>query len=212
MNEIYSYIDQHSSREPEVLSELVRQTYLRVTNPRMISGNVQGRLLAMLIEMSGAKRVLEIGTFTGYATISMALAMEPLEGKLITIEVDDELYGIASEFIERAGVGRVVEQRVGDALRVIETLSGEFDMVFIDADKREYCNYYEMLFARGLVRSGSIIVADNTLWDGKVLHEIRRGDSQTAGIVEFNTMVATDGRVERVMLPLRDGLTLIRVK
>ncbi len=211
MKELEIYAAEHSNKEPEILRELTRQTHLRIINPRMISGHIQGQLLSMIVSMVNPKRVLEMGTFTAYSTISMALAMER-DSQLITIEIDDELEDIATEYIQRAGVGEIVEQRIGDCLEVIESLTGNFDVVFIDADKRNYLECYERLFEKKLVSSNSVIIADNTLWDGKVLGETARNDKQTIGIKRFNDFVAEDTRVEKVMLPLRDGLTIIRVK
>lgn len=216
--DIDSYIAQHSSDEPPVLQELTRATHLRAIHPRMLSGHVQGRVLAMLTSIIRPRRVLELGTFTAYSTIAMALEMEA-QSELITIEIDDELEDIAAEFIAKAGVQNIVSQRIGDALDVLPTLqptavglNTAFDMVFIDADKRKYEQYYNSLFDNRLVASGSLILADNTLWDSKVLREIDKKDMQTAGVVAFNRLIKSDSRVEKVILPLRDGLTLIRVK
>lgn len=213
MMTIDEYITAKSNAEPEVLHELVRQTHLRVTQPRMLSGAVQGEFLAMIVRMLKPQRVLEFGTFTGYSTIAMALALGD-KAKIVTMEVDDELEAIASEFIAWAGVSDKVEQHFGEALKIIEKIEREaFDLVFIDADKREYLQYYNRLFELGLVRSGSIILADNTLWSGKVLLEVEdRKDHQTREIKVFNDFVSTDSRVDKVILPLRDGLTVISVK
>lgn len=211
MNKLDDYVAMHSSAEPEILKEVTRQTNLRVVNPRMISGHVQGRLLAMLTSLVKPRRVLELGTFTAYATIAMALEMD--EGsELVTIEIDDELEDMAAEFIEKAGVRNIVCQEIGDAMEVMNRLDGHFDMVFIDADKRKYLDYYNLLFEKNLVTLSTLIIADNTIWDGKVLEETAKRDTQTIGIKEFNDFVAADPRVEKVMLPLRDGLTLIKVK
>lgn len=210
---IDQYIEAKSNSEPDVLRELVRQTHLRVTQPRMLSGAVQGELLAMIVRMLRPHRVLEFGTFTGYSTISIALALGD-GAKIITMEIDDELEAIASEFIVRAGVRGKVEQLFGEALELIEQIEGEvFDLVFIDADKREYLQYYNRLFELNLVSVGSVILVDNTLWSGKVLLEIDdHKDNQTKEIKAFNDFVSEDERVDKVILPLRDGLTVIRVK
>lgn len=213
MNTLDAYISEHSSSEPKVLVELTRQTHLQAIHPRMLSGHIQGRVLAMLTSIIQPKRVLEMGTFTGYSTISMALEMK--EGsELITIDIDDELEALAKEFITKAGVNNIVRQIIGDVLDVLPKLAQEskpFDMVFMDADKRNYLECYNSLFDNNLITSGSLILADNTLWDGKVLNEIARKDTQTAGIVAFNDFIVSDSRVEKVILPLRDGLTLIKV-
>ncbi len=209
---LQNYILDHSSPEPELLQELQRQTALRVVNPRMCSGHLQGRLLAMLCSIINPKRVLELGTFTGYATISIAMELAS-DAKIVTVEKDDELADFFAEFVGKANLENRVQQLIGDAQEVLPRLEGEcFDMVFIDADKRCYRDHYEMLFTHALVSSGSVIIADNTLWDGKVTQELKRGDAQTSGVMEFNDYVAQDNRVEKVILPLRDGLTLIRVK
>lgn len=209
---IDKYIEDKSSAQAEVLTELVRQTHLRVTQPRMLSGAVQGQLLGMLTSIVKPNRVLEIGTFTGYSTISMALALSDVS-TIDTIEIDDELEAIASEFFVKSGCRDKIRQHFGAALEVMQTLDYRYDMVFMDADKREYTAYYSMLFERSMVGSGSLILADNTLWSGKVLDEITdRRDGQTIGIKEFNDFVRDDQRVEKVLLPLRDGLTIIRVK
>lgn len=202
-----------------MLHELDRQTHLRVLQPRMLSGHLQGRLLEMFIMLSRPRYVLELGTFTGYSAIAMARGLaalgEDYEGVVHTVEIDDELQGFAAEFIEKAGLrGRVV-QHIGPALEVVPALGEVFDLVFIDADKREYPDYYRMLMDGGLVRSGSVILADNVLWNGKVTltsDAVGRNDRQTNGILEFNRMVREDERVEKVIVPLRDGMTVIRVK
>ncbi len=210
---IYKYCEEHSSPEGKLLGDLVRQTNLRVVNPRMLSGHLQGQFLSMLVRFTGSKSVLELGTFTGYSSICMAGVL-PSDGRLVTIEIDDELEDFAREFFDRAGLAEVIEQRIGDAVEVlVEMIGQQFDMVFMDADKRQYCEYYHLLFEHGLVGSGSLIVADNTLWAGKVVEDNHpQKDKQTYALLEFNDMVAADPRVEKVLLPLRDGLTLIRVK
>lgn len=212
MKEIDQYIASHSSIEPTVLQDLTRQTHLRVIHPRMLSGHVQGRFLSMITSILAPRRVLELGTFTAYSTICMASEMTKTGTELITIEIDDELESMATDFITRAGVQSIVRQIIGDALDVIPTLDGKFDLVFIDADKRNYVEYYNALWSSDLLHSGCLILADNTLWDGKVIEEVDRKDTQTIGIKSFNDLIASDHRVEKVLLPLRDGLTMIRVK
>ena len=200
-----------SSPQTELLHELERATYLRVINPRMISGHIQGKLLEMLVRMLRPRRILEIGTFTGYSAISMAMGLE--EGALIdTFEVDDELEMIAADFFERSGCGDKIRQHIGSALDLAPTLGEKYDLVFIDGDKREYRAYYEMLFEHNLVHSNSFILADNILWYGKVVEEVGRKDKQTQEIIAFNDYIRNDSRVENVILPLRDGINLIRVK
>lgn len=212
MNKIDQYISAHSSVESPVLQELTRQTHLRAIHPRMLSGHVQGQLLSMLTSIIAPTRVLELGTFTAYSTICIATSMAGANAELVTIEIDDELESIAADFILRAGVQNVVRQVIGDALDVMPTLGGKFDLIFIDADKRSYVEYYKALWDNDLLHTRSVILADNTLWDGKVVEEVDKKDSQTIGIMAFNDMIARDQRVEKVILPLRDGLTMIRVK
>ena len=211
MDKLDQYISDMSSPQGELLHELERETYLRVINPRMISGHIQGKLLEMLVRMLRPKRILEIGTFTGYSALSMAMGLE--EGALIdTFEVDDELEMIAADFFERSGLGDKIRQHIGSALDLAPQLGEKYDLVFIDGDKREYRAYYEMLFEHNLVHSNSFILADNILWYGKVVEEVARKDKQTAEIIAFNDYVRNDSRVENVILPLRDGINLIRVK
>ena len=211
MDKLEQYISEMSSPQGDLLHELERETYLRVINARMISGHIQGKFLEMLVRMLRPKRILEIGTFTGYSALSMAAGLE--EGALIdTCEVDDELEMIAADFFERSGYGDKIRQHIGSALEIAPTLGEEYDLVFIDGDKREYTTYYEMLFEHNLVHSNSFILADNILWYGKVVEEIARKDKQTQEIVAFNEYVRNDSRVENVILPLRDGINLIRVK
>ena len=193
------------------MHRLERETYLRVINPRMISGHLQGKLLEMLVRMMRPRRVLEIGTFTGYSALSKARGLE--EGALLdTIEVDDELEDIAAKYFEASAYGSRIRQHIGSALDVVPTLGEVYDMVFVDGDKREYPDYYRMLLDGGYVRSGSIILADNILWYGKVAQPIARNDKHTESIVEFNRMVVEDDRVDNVIVPIRDGINLIRVK
>ena len=211
MDKLDQYIEAMSSPQTELLHELERETYLRVINPRMISGHIQGKLLEMLVRMLRPRRILEIGTFTGYSAISMAMGLE--EGALIdTFEVDDELEMIAADFFERSGMGDKIRQHIGSALDLAPQLGEKYDLVFIDGDKREYRAYYDMLFEHNLVHSNSFILADNILWYGKVVEEVARKDKQTQEIIAFNEHVLNDSRVESVILPLRDGINLIRVK
>lgn len=214
-SELERYIIDHISPEDPVLAELDRQTHLRVIQPRMLSGHWQGQLLTMLTAMVRPKRVLELGTFTGYSAIAMARGLTEEGAVVHTVEINDELEDFAAEYIEKAGLRNRIVQHIGPALEVVPKLGGVFDLVFIDADKREYPDYYRMLLDGGFVRSGGIVLADNVLWYGKVSEEATGtagNDRQTQGILEFNRMVREDSRVEKVIVPLRDGLTLIRVK
>ena len=210
--ELERYVRNLSSPEDELLAELECESHLRVVQPQMVSGHVQGKFLEMLTKMIAPRRVLEIGTFTGYATLCFAAGM-PEDGVIDTIEIEDELEGIQSEFFSRSPHGRKIRRHTGSALDVVPTLGECYDLVFIDGDKREYPAYYRMLLDGGLVHSGSYILADNILWYGKVVEQnIKPSDLQTRGIVEFNQMVHDDPRVESVIVPIRDGINLIRVK
>lgn len=215
MDALERYIAEHTEPEAELLRELDRETHQRMIAPRMLSGHVQGRLLEMLVRMLRPQRVLEIGTFTGYSALSMAAGLE--EGaRLDTVEVDDELEELAQSYFDRSPHGPKIRLHIGSALDIAPTLGAEFDFVFIDGDKREYPAYYRMLLGDGggkaLVHSGTILVADNILWSGKVAEPVAHNDRHTQALVEFNRMVAEDPRVENVIVPIRDGLNLIRVK
>ncbi len=201
------YIRRHSSLPSEALLWIEKQTNIRTNYPRMLSGPVQGELLKMLVEISGARRVLEIGSFTGYSSTCMALGL-PEGGHLDALELNDELEDLMREGWERAGVQGLITLHIGDAVQTLKTLRGEYDFVFIDANKRQYLDYYELVLP--LTRTGGLIVADDVLWDGKVYADVPSGDAQTRALLEFNDLVAADPRVEVVMLPIRDGLSLIR--
>ena len=209
LKEIDKYILNHIEPEDEVLKELNRETHLKVLGARMISGHLQGQVLSMLSKMIRPKTILELGTFTGYSAICLAKGLQK-GGKLITIEIDDELEGFAKKYFGKAGIQHKIEQRIGPALEIIPILTETFDLVFIDAHKPEYPAYYNAVFEK--VNSGGYIIADNTLWSGKVLENPAEDDFQSQGIICFNDMVRNDGRVEKVILPLRDGMTIIRKK
>ncbi len=193
------YIENHTSPEPELLYELRRRTFIHTAFPRMLSGPVQGRFLEMISRMIRPQRILEIGTFTGYSAICLAQGLAE-NGILRTIEAEGAYVEIAREYFEKAGLTDKINLHEGDALEIIPALDEAFDLVFIDAAKEHYCDYYDLVFDK--VRKGGFILADNTLWDGKVV--------ETGGIVAFNKMVQADERVENVMLSVRDGLMLIR--
>ena len=206
---IDEYITQHSDAEPAYLSKINRNTHLKIINPRMLSGHLQGRVLAMFCQMIQPERVLELGTFTGYSALCMAEAL-PDNGVLHTIECDDELEDFILENFAGSEHGKKIRLHIGDALTVIGQLDETFDLVFIDANKREYLAYYEAVLPK--LSTGGFILADNTLWDGKVVQKVVPNDHQTIEIMKFNDFVAADTRVEKVMLHLRDGLTIIRKK
>ncbi len=207
---IEEYIENNSSPEPAYLSHLERESNLRLLHGRMCSGHIQGRLLKLLVCMLKPVRVLELGTFTGYSALCIAEGLSETgdDGILTTVESNDELEDFLNRNFRESGYGDRIRLIIGDALKSMEEMeSGSVDLIFMDADKRQYPEYY--LEAKRLLRRGGYIFADNTLWDGHVIEE-RRHDAQTAGIVRFNEMVAGDEGVEKVILPIRDGLTLIR--
>lgn len=203
---IEEYICKHIDAEDELLAELDRETHLYHLRPRMVSGHLQGQILKMLCRMAQPHRILEIGTFTGYSALCFAEGMAA-DGEVHTLEIDDEIEDFTRSFLARSPYGKKVKLIIGDALRIIPTLTDRYDLVFIDANKRDYLKYYEAVLP--LVRPGGIILADNTLWDGKVINEPDSRDPQTVGIKTFNEAIASDGRVEKVILPLRDGLTIL---
>lgn len=205
------YIEIHSSFSNEALDWLERQTNIRTNYPRMLTGKVQGEFLYMMTRMISPRNVLEIGTFTGYSAICMALALEG-EGHIDTLEINDELEDLILEGFERAGVSCRVSLHIGDAVEFMRGQDGKklYDLTFIDANKREYPDYYEL--ALTLTRPGGFILADDVLWDGKVYAEQVPTDKQTSGIVRFNDLAASDPRVETVILPVRHGLSIIRKK
>ena len=210
MDNLEHYILNNTKPEEELMHRLERETYLRVINPRMISGHLQGKLLEMFVRMMRPKRVLEIGTFTGYSALSIARGLDD-DALLDTIEVDDELEDIAASFFEKSEYGSRIRQHIGSALDVVPRLGECYDMVFIDGDKREYPAYYDMLLDGGYVRSGSFLMADNILWYGKVAEPVAHNDKHTEAIIEFNRKVVEDDRVDNVIIPIRDGINLIRV-
>ena len=205
--DLEKYIVAHTGEEDAVLQELSRETHLRVLRPRMLSGHLQGQMLTMFSQMVSPKRILEIGTFTGYSAICLAKGL-PEDGKLHTIEINDELEAIAQKYFVKAGLEDKIVQHIGDAHTIIPKLDEIFDLVFIDADKREYCSYFDLVFDK--VKSGGIIIADNILWNGKVVEPVDPADEQTIGILKFNQKIKNDPRVNQLILPFRDGLMLIR--
>lgn len=203
---IEKYIHDHSSQEDPILEELFRETHIRFVNPNMSTGHIQGKLLELISKMITPEIILEIGTFTGYSAICLARGLKP-GGRLITIEINDELKEFSSSWFRKAGVDQVITQLTGRAQEIIPGLDKQFDLVFIDGDKREYIDYYKLSIDK--VRSGGFILADNVLWGDKVLDASSR-DPQTRGIIEFNEMIMREKGIEKIILPLRDGLMLIR--
>ncbi len=201
------YILAHTSPEDPVLAELNRDTWVKTVHPQMLAGHLQGKILEMVSLMLRPSRILEIGTFTGYSSICLAKGLTR-NGKLITIEKDDEITAFAEKYISRSGLADSITIMTGDARKIIPSLNDTFDLVFLDAEKDEYLDYYELVFPR--VRSGGFILADNVLWGGKVIQEPENGDHFTGGILAFNEHISKDKRVEQVILPVRDGIMLIR--
>lgn len=212
MEEIYRYIAEHATRQSAALDWVEKQTHLRTNHARMLSGSVQGQLMRQIVSISGAIAILELGTFTGYSAICLASAMKE-GGHLDTLEINDELEDLILEGFEKAGLSDCIALHIGDCKETLKRLKEEgrmYDLVYMDANKREYCEYYELIF--DMVHPGGLILADNVLWDGKVCQDPLPQDKQTLGIARFNDMVRDDSRVESVIIPLRDGLNLIRKK
>lgn len=212
MEKIYRYIEDHASSPSEALGWVVKQTHVRTNHARMLSGAAQGQLLRMLAQMSGASRILELGTFTGYSAICLASAL-PEDGHLDTLELNDELEDLILEGFDRSGLSGKIDLHIGDCKETLKSFrqqDRQYDLVYIDANKREYCEYYDLVF--DMVRPGGLILADNVIWDGKVCQDPLPQDRQTLGIAAFNDKVSADPRVESVILPLRDGLNIIRKK
>ena len=212
MEQIYKYIEDHATTPNKALEWVVKQTHIRTNHARMLSGAIQGQMLRMFVQMINASQILELGTFTGYSAICLASAL-PENGHLDTLELNDELEDLILEGFERAEVDDKVELHIGDCKETVLRLKEEgkmYDIVYIDANKREYCEYYELVF--DMIRPGGLILADNVIWDGKVCQDPLPQDKQTFSIVRFNDMVSADPRVESVIIPLRDGLNVIRKK
>lgn len=200
------YILNHIDEESELLKQLDRDAHVNLLRPRMISGHLQGRLLKMLCRLLQPRYILELGTYTAYATLCLAEGA-PEDAEIHTVEVNDELEDFIMKYLHQTQLKDKIHLHIGDAMEIVPAIDCTFDLVYIDANKRVYVEYYNMIFDK--VRSGGLIIADNTLWDGHVLENPKSGDKQTIGIQKFNDMVADDNRVEKVIIPLRDGLTLI---
>jgi len=203
-----NYITSNSEEEPKILQELTRETHQKVIQPRMITGHFQGRVLSLLSKISAPKKILEIGTYTGYSAICLAEGL-PKNGELHTIDINEELFDLQRKYFNKSGYGKKIKQHLGDALTIIPNLESTFDLVFIDAEKKQYDNYFEAVIKK--CRSGSLILSDNVLWSGKVVEPLKKGDKATEVLLKYNQKLKTDPRVETVLLPVRDGLTLSRV-
>ncbi|PQB03748.1 O-methyltransferase [Aureitalea marina] len=206
---IDQYAVDHTQDEPELLQELNRETWQKVLQPRMLSGHFQGRVLSIISKLINPKNILEIGTYTGYSAICLAEGMQD-DGVLHTIDINEELEDLQRRYFDRTGRGEQFVQHLGNALDIVPSLDLDFDLVFIDADKNNYPNYLEMLLPR--LGSGSVILSDNVLWSGKVTQEVAKDDADTAALIRYNRMLNEDPRLESVLLPVRDGLTISRVK
>ncbi|TAI46788.1 O-methyltransferase [Flagellimonas allohymeniacidonis] len=203
-----NYIEEHSQEEPKLLRELTRETHLKAVRPRMITGHFQGRVLSMISKIIAPKKILEIGTYTGYSALCLAEGLQK-NGALHTIEINEELLELQRKYFERSPYGSQIVQHIGDALQIVPELDEVFDLVFIDAQKVSYDAFFEAALQK--TKAGSIILSDNVLWSGKVVEPIEKSDKATEALVRYNEKLKKDPRVETVLLPIRDGLTLSRV-
>lgn len=206
--ELENYVELHSQKEPELLVKLFKETHQKILQPRMLSGHFQGRVLSMLSKIINPKNILEIGTYTGYAALCLAEGMQK-EGTLDTIDIKKELVAIQQKYFDLSPWKNQIKAHLGDALEIIPTLNKKYDLVFIDADKENYINYFNMIVP--MMNKGGIILSDNVLWSGKVLEELNPKDMSTKILLDYNKVVNNDPRVETVLLPIRDGLTVSRV-
>ena len=203
-----NYIAQNSQKEPPLLSKLTRETHLKVVQPRMITGHYQGRVLSLLSKLIRPKTILEIGTYTGYSALCLAEGLHP-QGQLHTIDINEELFDLQRKYFDQSGFGHQIVQHIGDALEVIPNFETSFDLIFIDAEKKQYDHYFEAVIKK--CHPGSIILSDNVLWSGKVIEPLVKNDKATKVLLEYNKKLASDPRLDTVLLPIRDGLTLSRV-
>lgn len=206
---IEEYITDHSQAEPELLRELNKETWQKVINPRMLSGHYQGRVLSMISKLLHPMTILEIGTYTGYSALCLAEGLQK-NGNLITVDLNEELQEFSRKYFKKSPYKHQITQLSGNALDIIPTLKGTFDLVFIDADKKNYVNYFNLIIDK--MKPGGIILSDNVLWSGKVIEEIKKNDKDTSTLKAYNKLLHTNKRVETVILPIRDGLTISRVK
>ena len=208
-DELDSYVTQHSENEPELLALLNKETHQKILAPRMLSGHFQGRVLSMLSKIIHPTTILEVGTYTGYATLCLAEGLAE-NGTIDTLDNEEELFDFQRKYFDKTIWANQITQHLGDALNIIPTLTKKYDLVFIDADKENYINYFHLIVP--MMDKGGIIISDNVLWSGKVLEEVKQGDFTTQILLEYNQLLKEDPRVETVLLPIRDGLTVSRVK
>lgn len=206
--ELEDYVERHSENEPELLAALNRETHLKILSPRMLSGHFQGRVLSMLSKLIRPKNILEIGTYTGYSALCLCEGMQD-DGVIHTIDIKDELVGFQRKYFDLSPWGKQIVQHLGPATEIIPTMTDTFDLVFIDADKENYQNYYELILPK--MNRGGVILSDNVLWSGKVLEPAKDNDRSTKALMAYNEHLKNDPRVETVLLPIRDGLTVSRV-
>ena len=206
--DLENYVTNHSQAEPELLAQLNKETHQKILQPRMLSGHFQGRVLSMLSKIIRPKHILEIGTYTGYATLCLAEGLAE-NGTLDTIDIEEELVDFQRKYFDKSSWGNQITQHLGDALKIIPNLNKKYDLVFIDADKENYVNYFHLIVP--MMNKGGIILSDNVLWSGKVLEEVKANDTSTQVLLEYNKLLKEDPRVETVLLPIRDGLTVSRV-
>jgi len=207
--ELLDYVTKNSHDEPDILKELTRETYQKVLLPRMLSGALQGRFLSMISKLTSPKRVLEIGTYTGYATLCLAEGLIK-GGSIDTVDKNEEFFDFQRKYFDRSGYGSQIKQHIGNAIDIIPALKPGYDLVFLDADKTNYLNYFELVLPK--MNSGGVILSDNVLWSGKVIKQADPKDNDTQVLQEFNRLLASDPRIESILLPLRDGLTMSRVR
>jgi predicted O-methyltransferase YrrM len=208
-SEIDNYVVNHSQKEPELLQQLNKETWQKVLNPRMLSGDYQGRVLAMISKLIHPKNILEIGTYTGYSALCLAEGMQT-KGTLFTIDKNEELESFVKKYFDKSEHKNQIKQLIGNAIDIIPTIKEKFDLVFIDADKSNYINYFNLIIDK--MNSGGVILSDNVLWSGKIIEKIKENDIDTKTLIKYNKLLNTDPRIESVILPIRDGLTITRVK
>ena len=208
-DDIDEYVVKHSQNEPKLLQELNKETWQKILNPRMLSGAYQGRLIAMISKLVNPTNILEIGTYTGYSALCLAEGMKP-NGTLYTIDKNEELESFSNKYFQKSIYKKNIKQLIGNAIEIIPTIQDSFDLVFIDADKSNYINYFNLIIDK--MNSGGIILSDNVLWSGKVVEKLNPKDVDTKVLIEYNKLLNNDERIETVLLPIRDGLTVSRVK